>query len=395
MNRILNEINQIIKQNINEYLPEVKPSDLEENGTVYYMNGKNGTEFDWYVNEHLPGFMVFYNNKQNLGAVKLLIYIDGEVAIYIYGDKGNKLVKEVQTSIKVAENELFNLAVILKSEADDKNIWDASICKINTDVEITKEEITKFQDFEQYMEPTKNRMKLLNQTAYLSKKILEEGRKVGYMYRDEPENENDSGWTFCAGNEDNEYCDDYKNIELVSVHEVYQIDPDIWNYIDNPVGTELIRISSKEFEIDKRDKEIFMELNDKVYDEIKQRSARGNELADTGHYQEALNEFKKALELLPQPVYMWEAATWLYVSVGDMHFQLNDYSDSLDSFLQAQKCPDGLGNPFICVRIGECYFELGNMEKAKEYLMQAYMLEGEEIFLDADPKYLALILPLV
>ena len=49
MNRILNEIKEIIKQNINEYLPEVKSSDLEENGTVYYMNGKNGTEFDWYV----------------------------------------------------------------------------------------------------------------------------------------------------------------------------------------------------------------------------------------------------------------------------------------------------------------------------------------------------------
>ena len=138
-----------------------------------------------------------------------------------------------------------------------------------------------------------------------------------------------------------------------------------------------------------------MELNDKVYDEIKQRSARGNELADSEYYREALNEFKKALELLPQPVYMWEASTWLYASIGDMYFQLNDYSDSLDSFLQAQKCPDGLGNPFICVRIGECFFELGNIEKAKQYLMQAYKLGREKIFLDADPKYLALILPLV
>lgn len=109
------------------------------------------------------------------------------------------------------------------------------------------------------MEPTKNRMKLLNQTAYLSKKILEESWKVGYMYRAEPVNENDSGWSFMAGNESREYTDDYKNIALVSVHEVYQLDSDIWNYIDNPVGTELIRISSNEFEIDKRDKEIFME----------------------------------------------------------------------------------------------------------------------------------------
>ncbi len=259
MNRILNEIKQIIKQNISEYLSEVLLSDLEENGAVYYMNGKNGTEFDWYVNEHLPSFMVFYNDEQNLGAVKLLIHNDGRIALYIYGDRGNKIIKEVQASIEVAENELFNLAVILKNEADDKSIWDGSIDKINTDIEINDEKITEFKDSEKYMEPTKNRMKLFNQTAYLSKKILKEDWKVGYMRRDKPVNENDSGWSFCAGNEDDEYYNDYKNIALVSVYEVYQIDPDILNYISNPVGTELIRISSNEFEIDKNDKEIFME----------------------------------------------------------------------------------------------------------------------------------------
>ena len=259
MNRILNGIKEIIKQNINEYLPELKPSDLEENGTVYYMNGKNGTQFDWYVNAHLPSFMVFYNDEQNLGAVKLSIYTDGQVILYIYGDKGNKVIKEVKTSIEVAENELFNLAVILKSEADDKSIWEASIDKINTDVEINDKKITEFQDSEQYMEPIKNRLKLLNKTAYLSKKILEEGWKIGYMRRDKPVNENDSGWSFMAGNEDYEYYNDYKNIALVSVQEVYQLDPDILGYIENSVGTALIRISSNEFEIDKNDKEIFME----------------------------------------------------------------------------------------------------------------------------------------
>ena len=259
MNRILNEIKQIIKQNISEYLSEVLLSDLEENGAVYYMNGKNGTEFDWYVNDHLPSFMVFYNDEQNLGAVKLLLHNDGRIALYIYGDRGNKIIKEVQTSIEVAENELFNLAVILKNEADDKRIWDGSIDKINIDVEINDEKITEFKDSEKYMEPTKNRMKLFNQTAYLSKKILEEGLKIGYMRRDEAMNENDSGWQFLAGNEDDEYLNKYKNIAIVSVNQAYQLDPDILNYINNPVGTELIRISSNEFEIDKNDKEIFME----------------------------------------------------------------------------------------------------------------------------------------
>ena len=259
MNRILNEIKEIIKKNINEYLPEVKPSDLEENGTVYYMNGKNGTEFDWYVNEHLPSFMVFYNDEQNLGAAKLLIYANGKVVLYLYEDKGNKLIKEIETSIEIIEDELFKLAVILKNETEDKDIWDESIDKVNMDVEITEEEITKFQDSEQYMKPTKNRMNLLNKMAYLSKKVSEDGWKVGYMCREEAMNENDSGWQFLAGNEDDKYLNNNKNCLLVHVQDVYQLDPDIWNYIDNPVGTELIRISSNEFEIDKNDKEIFME----------------------------------------------------------------------------------------------------------------------------------------
>jgi hypothetical protein len=259
MNRILNEIKEIIKKNINEYLPEVKPSDLEENGTVYYMNGKNGTEFDWYVNEHLPSFMVFYNDEQNLGAAKLLIYANGKVVLYLYEDKGNKLIKEIETSIEIIEDELFKLAVILKNETEDKDIWDESIDKVNIDVEITEEEITKFQDSEQYMKPTKNRMNLLNKMAYLSKKVSEEGWKVGYMCREEAMNENDSGWQFLAGNEDDKYLNNHKNCLLVHVQDVYQLDPDIWNYIDNPVGTELIRISSNEFEIDKKNKEIFVE----------------------------------------------------------------------------------------------------------------------------------------
>lgn len=259
MNRILNEIKEIIKKNINEYLPEVKPSDLEENGTVYYMNGKNGTEFDWYVNEHLPSFMVFYNDEQNLGAAKLLIYANGKVVLYLYEDKGNKLIKEIETSIEIIEDELFKLAVILKNETEDKDIWDESIDKVNMDVEITEEEITKFQDSEQYMKPTKNRMNLLNKMAYLSKKVSEEGWKVGYMCREETMNENDSGWQFLAGNEDDKYLNNHKNCLLVHVQDVYQLDPDIWNYIDNPVGTELIRISSNEFEIDKKNKEIFVE----------------------------------------------------------------------------------------------------------------------------------------
>lgn len=79
------------------------------------------------------------------------------------------------------------------------------------------------------------------------------------MERNEPFNEQDSGWSFFAGNEDDEYMSDHRNIQLTNVGNVWQqLDPDIFSYIDMPIGTKLIRTSSKAFEIDKNDKEIYM-----------------------------------------------------------------------------------------------------------------------------------------
>jgi len=259
MNKILNEIKIIIKENISKYLPEVKTSDLEGNGEIYYMNGDNGTEFEWYVNEHLPYFMVFYNDEQNLGALKLSVYNDGGILLYIYGDKGNKFIKEIKTSIDVTKDEIFKLAVMLKYEADDCKIWDASIDTIKTDGKIIDEKIVKFKEAEEHLKPIKNKMKLFNKTACVSNKILEEGWKVGYMYREELSNETDSGWNFMAGNEDEDYTSNYNNFKILSLYEVYELDKNIWDYIDSPIGTKFIRISSNEFEIDKNNKEIYME----------------------------------------------------------------------------------------------------------------------------------------
>ena len=59
MNQILIDIQAKILAAIRENLPDLSFDDLEEGGKVYYMNGNNGTEFDWFVNEHLPSFMVF------------------------------------------------------------------------------------------------------------------------------------------------------------------------------------------------------------------------------------------------------------------------------------------------------------------------------------------------
>lgn len=259
MNEILNEINKLINESREMYLPHVGIEALEENGAVYYMNGKNGTEFDWYVNDKISDFFVFYNDENNLGAVKLTLYYDGGVCIYIYDEGGRRLIKEINANVEAGEDDILTFAVLLRNVLDDNKIWDANIDSINTDIRITPDMINEFKNNRQYYKAMIHRKKMFKMMSYVSKKITDEGWKVGYMTREEALSENDSGWSFMAGNEDDEYIDDYNNIKLLSIAEVCQLDSDVLKYIDNPVGTDLIRVSSDQFEIDQNDKEIFLE----------------------------------------------------------------------------------------------------------------------------------------
>ena len=251
MNQILEKISEIINTNIKEYLPDVSPKELEKGGKIYYMNGKNGTEFDWYVNEHLPAFMVFYNDKTNLGAAKALIYDAGDILLYIYGDHGNTTVKEIRTGIDVTKDEMFRLAVTLRNNADDKRIWDYAIDKIKTDKEPSDKDIAEFNNNHQYYESMIRTRDMMGKLAVVSKRITEEGYLVGYMSCDEPHDEEDSGWAFYAGNEDDAYVDDINNMTLMPVGNVANLDPLIMKYIDSPAGTNLVRKSADEFEEDK------------------------------------------------------------------------------------------------------------------------------------------------
>ena len=81
MNKIFTQIDHYMHDALKQSMPDIKTEDLEKDGAVYYMNGKNGTAFDWYVNEHFPCFFIFFNDKENLGAVKATLYTDGGLSL--------------------------------------------------------------------------------------------------------------------------------------------------------------------------------------------------------------------------------------------------------------------------------------------------------------------------
>ncbi len=135
------------------------------------------------------------------------------------------------------------------------------------------------------------------------------------------------------------------------------------------------------------------ELPDDIHQSIKRFCAEGDSLAEAARFPDALARYEQALSLLPTPVHDWEAATWIYAAIGDAHFLAGDFERARQALTTVMLCPNALDNPFLWLRRGQVYFELGDMKQAQDGLASAFMLAGREIFDREDPKYGAFILP--
>jgi tetratricopeptide (TPR) repeat protein len=135
-----------------------------------------------------------------------------------------------------------------------------------------------------------------------------------------------------------------------------------------------------------------MELPDKLYDRVTAFSEAGNALMDSGDFLAAIEKWQQAFTLLPEPKLEWDAATWLLASIGDAHFQLGEYEAAKQSLYDALNASGGHENPFIYLRLGQSMTQTDD-SRAVEFLLKAYMLEGESIF-EAEPdgvQYLLLL----
>jgi tetratricopeptide (TPR) repeat protein len=130
------------------------------------------------------------------------------------------------------------------------------------------------------------------------------------------------------------------------------------------------------------------QLTDRVYTEITALCKLGDDLVKIGDLEAAKERYVAALRLLPEKYQDWDASTWIYVAIGDIHFRMKNFEKAFKCFFNAVQCPKGLGNPFIHLRLGQLYFEQGNFDKAIDELTRAHMGVGIKIFMEDDPKYL-------
>ncbi|ALL07351.1 hypothetical protein AQ505_18780 [Pedobacter sp. PACM 27299] len=131
------------------------------------------------------------------------------------------------------------------------------------------------------------------------------------------------------------------------------------------------------------------ELSTEVADEILKLSEIGNEYIDEDDFDSAIGAWEEALALIPEPQNEYIQSVWLNASIGDAYFLQDDFKKALRFFeiAKSNTKEDVNGNPFIMLRLGECYLEQGDKEKTKDYLLKAYLLEPDGIFYGEEDKY--------
>lgn len=72
-------------------------------------------------------------------------------------------------------------------------------------------------------------------------RITVDGRPVGFMYREEADNNLDSGWRFMAGDESEEYMDVADNHGVYDVNTIANYDPAIIPLLNAPIGSQFGR----------------------------------------------------------------------------------------------------------------------------------------------------------
>lgn len=78
-------------------------------------------------------------------------------------------------------------------------------------------------------------------TCLATDKITVEGLPVGFFYREEPRFEQDTGWRFFSGTEDQTYANDPKNSAVYDVNTIANYDQAIIPFLNWPIGMEFAR----------------------------------------------------------------------------------------------------------------------------------------------------------
>ena len=112
---------------IRERYQFVTDEDLLENGAIYYMNGNDGTDFDWNANDHTSEFYMYHENE--IGFIKLYVNKGDTYIAYVYPNGEMSAIETIRGDLDKGDS--LYLAALLYRKADKEYIYDAIIDEID------------------------------------------------------------------------------------------------------------------------------------------------------------------------------------------------------------------------------------------------------------------------
>ena len=85
----------------------------------------------------------------------------------------------------------------------------------------------------------------LKGSCIASDKVTIDGLQIGYMYRENPSNESDSGWRFFAGDEDESYTNNPDNFSIFDLNTICNYDRTIIPYLESEIGSSFEKINGE------------------------------------------------------------------------------------------------------------------------------------------------------
>ncbi|MCW8929650.1 MAG: hypothetical protein OQL19_05355 [Gammaproteobacteria bacterium] len=128
-------------------------------------------------------------------------------------------------------------------------------------------------------------------------------------------------------------------------------------------------------------------LEDKFFKKIDNFNNKAESYIDNEQYPEAIKEYQKAWNTLPEPKQLWDAALWIKVGQAECFLAIEDFKSAKQKLLESILCGGAVNNPLVHLLLGICCFELNETKCAKKELQIAYNLEGADIFQEGDEKY--------
>jgi hypothetical protein len=132
---------------------------------------------------------------------------------------------------------------------------------------------------------------------------------------------------------------------------------------------------------------VMAELDPTIYKRLQDFCDEGDRLAADRKYKDAIAAYNQAWKLIPEPATEWEASTWMLGAIADACFLGGFFTSAQEALEYAMHCPNAIGNPFLHLRLGQCCFEKGALDRAADELTRAYMGAGSKIFENDDAKY--------